>query len=199
MQLTELRIAGFGGQGVIMCASVIGRAASIVEDGYATMTQNFGPEARGGACSAQLVLSPTPVLYPYVVKPDIMVLMSQEAYVKFARDIKPGGTLIIEQDLVRVNEIPALDVKVFGIPATRMAEELGKRMVLNIVMTGFFGAISGLLQRESLLKAVEDSVPASFAELNRKAFNAGYDYGVRHLQHGGMELGRAEYSVSIAE
>jgi 2-oxoglutarate ferredoxin oxidoreductase subunit gamma len=199
MQLTELRIAGFGGQGVIMCASVIGRAASIVEDGYATMTQNFGPEARGGACSAQLVLSPTPVLYPYVVKPDIMVLMSQEAYVKFARDIKPGGTLLIEQDLVRVNESPARDVKVFGIPATRMAEELGKRMVLNIVMTGFFGAISGLLQRESLLKAVEDSVPAAFAELNRKAFNAGYDYGIRHLQDGGMELGREYYSVSIAE
>jgi 2-oxoglutarate ferredoxin oxidoreductase subunit gamma len=196
MQLTELRIAGFGGQGVIMCASVIGRAASIVENGYATMTQNFGPEARGGACSAQLVLSPTPVLYPYVVKPDIMVLMSQEAFVKFARDIKPGGTIIIEQDLVRVNEIPARDVKVFGIPATRMAEELGKRMVLNIVMTGFFGAISGLLQRESLAKAVEDSVPASFAELNRKAFNAGYEYGLRHLENGGLELGEADFAIS---
>jgi 2-oxoglutarate ferredoxin oxidoreductase subunit gamma len=198
MQLTELRIAGFGGQGVIMCASVIGRAASIVENGYATMTQNFGPEARGGACSAQLVVSPTPVLYPYVAKPDIMVLMSQEAFVKFAGDIKPGGTLLIEQDLVRVQDFGVADVKVFGIPATRIAEELGKKMVLNIVMTGFFGAISGLISREALQKAVEDSVPAAFAELNRKAYNAGYDYGLKHLESGGMELGE-EDPVTVSE
>ncbi len=198
MRLTELRIAGFGGQGVIMCASVIGRAASIVENGYATMTQNFGPEARGGACSAQLVLSPTPVLYPYVVQPDLMVLMSQEAYVKFAGDIKPGGTLIVERDLVRVQELNVPDVKVFAIPATRIAEDLGRKMVQNIVMTGFFGAISGLLERESLCKAVEDSVPPAFAELNRKAFNAGYEYGMKHLETGALELGE-EDPVSVSE
>lgn len=198
MQLTEIRIAGFGGQGVIMCASVIGRAASIVESGYATMTQNFGPEARGGACSAQLVLSPTPVHYPYVEHPDLMVLMSQEAFVKFAKDIKPGGTLIIEQDLVRVQELNVPDVRVFAIPATRIAEELGKKMVQNVVMTGFFGAISGLLHRESLRKAIEDSVPAAFAELNRKAFDAGYEYGLKHLETGAMELGE-EDEVSVSE
>jgi 2-oxoglutarate ferredoxin oxidoreductase subunit gamma len=198
MQLTEIRIAGFGGQGVIMCASVIGRAASIVENGYATMTQNFGPEARGGACSAQLILSPTPVLYPYVAHPDLMVLMSQEAYVKFAKDIKPGGTLIVEQDLVRVQELPVPNVRVFAIPATRIAEEMGKRMVQNIVMTGFFGAISRLLSRESLWTAVEDSVPAASAELNRKAFDAGYEYGLKHLESGALELGE-EDPVSISE
>jgi 2-oxoglutarate ferredoxin oxidoreductase subunit gamma len=198
MQLTEIRIAGFGGQGVIMCASVIGRAASIVESGYATMTQNFGPEARGGACSAQLILSPTPILYPYVAHPDLMVLMSQEAYVKFSKDIKPGGTIIIEQDLVRVQELNVPDVRVFAIPATRIAEELGKKMVQNVVMTGFFGAISGLLQRESLRKAIEDSVPAAFAELNRRAFDAGYDYGVKHLETGAIELGE-EDPVVVSE
>jgi len=198
MRLTEIRIAGFGGQGVIMCASVIGRAASIVEQGYATMTQNFGPEARGGACSAQLILSPTPILYPYVVQPDLMVLMSQEAYVKFAKDIKPGGTLIVERDLVRVQDLGTPDVKVFAIPATRIAEDLGKKMVLNVVMTGFFGAISGLLERESLCKAVEDAVPAAFAALNRKAFDAGYDYGLKHLEAGSMELGE-EDPVEVSE
>jgi 2-oxoglutarate ferredoxin oxidoreductase subunit gamma len=198
MQLTEIRIAGFGGQGVIMCASVIGRAASIVESGYATMTQNFGPEARGGACSAQLILSPSPILYPYVAHPDLMVLMSQEAYVKFSKDIKPGGTIIIEQDLVRVQELNVPDVRVFAIPATRIAEELGKKMVQNVVMTGFFGAISGLLQRESLRKAIEDSVPAAFAELNRRAFDAGYDYGVKHLETGAIELGE-EDPVVVSE
>jgi 2-oxoglutarate ferredoxin oxidoreductase subunit gamma len=187
MLLTELRIAGFGGQGVIMCAQVIGRAASIVENGYATMTQNFGPEARGGACSAQLILSPTPILYPYVVKPDMMVLMSQEAFVKFHGDIKPGGTLIVEQELVRLENVGP-GVKVYAIPATRIAEKIGKRMVLNVVMTGFFGAISGVLKRESLRKAVEDSVPAAFAELNRTAFDAGYDYGLKHLESGPIEV-----------
>ena len=187
MLLTELRIAGFGGQGVIMCAQVIGRAASIVENGFATMTQNFGPEARGGACSAQLILSPTPILYPYVVKPDYMVLMSQEAFLKFHGDIKPGGTLIVEQELVRLENV-APGVKVYAIPATRIAEKLGKRMVLNVVMTGFFGAISGVLQRESLRKAVEDSVPAAFAELNRTAFDAGFEYGIKHLESGPIEV-----------
>jgi len=127
-----------------------------------------------------------------------MVLMSQEAFVKFHRDIKPGGTLIVEQELVRVQDVAAPDVKVFAIPATRIAENLGKKMVLNIVMTGFFGAISGLLQRESLCKAVEDSVPAAFAELNRSAFDAGFDYGLKHLETGAIELGE-EYPMSVTE
>jgi 2-oxoglutarate ferredoxin oxidoreductase subunit gamma len=198
MQLTEIRIAGFGGQGVIMCAQVIGRAASIVENGFATMTQNFGPEARGGACSAQLILSPTPILYPYVVRPDIMVLMAQEAYLKFHGGIKPGGILIVEQELVRVQDVGVPDVKVFAIPAMRIAETLGKKMVLNIVMTGFFGAISGALERDSLCKAVEDSVPRAFAELNRTAFDAGYEYGLKHLETGAVELGEAD-PVSVCE
>ena len=72
MRLTEVRIAGFGGQGVILSAIVIGKAASIYQSAFATMTQNFGPEARGGACSAQLILSDAPILYPYVTQPDIM-------------------------------------------------------------------------------------------------------------------------------
>ena len=97
LQLTEIRIAGFGGQGVILSAIVLGKAASIYQGAYATMTQNFGPEARGGACSAQLIVSDTPVLYPYVARPDIMVVMSQEAYVRFAPELKEGGILIVER------------------------------------------------------------------------------------------------------
>ena len=107
MRLTEIRVAGFGGQGVILSAIVLGKAASIYENGFATMTQNFGPEARGGACSAQLVLSDSPVLYPYVTRPDIMVVMSQEAYNRFAPELKPGGMLIVEEDLVRVSNLNA--------------------------------------------------------------------------------------------
>ncbi|MGZ4788809.1 MAG: 2-oxoacid:acceptor oxidoreductase family protein [Terriglobales bacterium] len=181
MRLTEIRVAGFGGQGVILAAIVIGKAASIYENGYATMTQNFGPEARGGACSAQLILSGDPVLYPYVTSPDIMVVMSQEAYVKFAAELKPNGMLIIEQDLVRIGNLPA-GTRVYSCPATRIAEELGKRMVLNVVMVGFFAAVAGVLKAEALRQAVLESVPAAFKELNAKAFDAGYKYGVENPQ-----------------
>src|ERR1700756_5151608 len=176
MQLTEIRVAGFGGQGVILSAIVLGKAASIYENGFATMTQNFGPEARGGACSAQLVLSDSPILYPYVTKPDILVVMSQEAYVRFAPELKEGGTLIIEQDLVRVSDLNK-EVQVYSVPATRIAEDLGKRMVLNSVMVGFFTAVTGLLEADAVRKAVADSVPKSFLELNMKAFEKGFDYG----------------------
>ena len=180
MRLTEIRIAGFGGQGVILSAIVLGKAASIYENGFATMTQNFGPEARGGACSAQLVVSDTPVLYPYTTQPDIMVIMSQEAYNRFANDLKPGGMLIIEEDLVRVSNLNR-DKKVYSIPATRFAEELGKRMVLNAVMVGFFTAVTQLLSADAVRKAVADSVPPNFRELNLKAFEKGYEYGITEL------------------
>jgi 2-oxoglutarate ferredoxin oxidoreductase subunit gamma len=180
MRLTEIRIAGFGGQGVILSAVVLGKAASIYENGFATMTQNFGPEARGGACSAQLIISDSPVLYPYVTQPDIMVIMSQEAYNRFAQDLKPGGLLIIEEHLVRVSNLNR-DKKVYSIPATRFAEELGKRMVLNSVMVGFFTAVTKLLSADAVRKSVADSVPSSFRELNLKAFEKGFEYGVTGL------------------
>jgi 2-oxoglutarate ferredoxin oxidoreductase subunit gamma len=183
MRVTEIRIAGFGGQGVILSAVVLGKAASIYENGFATMTQNFGPEARGGACSAQLVLSDSPVLYPYTTQPDLMVIMSQEAYNRFAHELKPGGTLIVEEDLVRVSDLKG-DPKVYAIPATRFAEELGKRMVLNSVMVGFFTAVTKLLEADSVRKAVADSVPPSFRELNLKAFEKGYEYGLTVLEAG---------------
>ena len=180
MQLTEIRIAGFGGQGVILSAIVIGKAGCIFEGGYATMTQSFGPEARGGACSAQVILSDTPVLYPYVTQPDILVVMSQEAYRLFTPQLKPDGFLIIEEDLVRVGELPP-GVRVYSVPATRLAEQLGKRMVLNIVMVGFFGAVTNLLNSSSLRQAVASSVPDAFRELNLKAFDKGFEYGTNEV------------------
>ena len=195
MRLTEIRVAGFGGQGVILSAIVLGKAASIYENGFATMTQNFGPEARGGACSAQLILSDSPVLYPYVTRPDIMVVMSQEAYNRFAPELKPQGLLIVEEDLVRVSDLKG-DPKVYSIPATRFAEELGKRMVLNAVMVGFFTAVTKLLNAEAVRKAVADSVPASFRELNLKAFEKGFEYGNSALAANPSRAGLEELAYS---
>ena len=178
--LTEIRISGFGGQGVILSAIVIGKAGCIFENGFSTMTQSFGPEARGGACSAQVILSNEPILYPYVTRPDILVTMSQEAYSLFTPQLKEDGILIIEQDLARVEKLPP-GVHVYAVPATRLAEELGKRTVLNIVMVGFFAAVTNVLEPEAVRQAVADSVPDPFRELNLKAFDKGFEYGKEHL------------------
>ncbi len=172
MRLTEIRIAGFGGQGVILATQILGRAAAIFDGVHATMTQSFGPEARGGACSAQLIVSDEPVLYPYVSRADVLVAMSQEAYSKFVREVKPGGILIVEQDLVQMGQPPE-GVRVCPLAATRMAEELGRRVVQNVVMLGFFAAVTGVVSAAALEKAVLSAVPGHLAGLNRRALQAG--------------------------
>ena len=181
--LKELRIAGFGGQGVILSAHILGKAAALYDGGYATMTQNYGPEARGGAASAALIVSDEPVLYPYLTNPDILVVMSQEAYTRFTPDVKEGGILLVEEDLVRLENLPQ-HLLVYGIPATRLAEKLGKKMVLNVVMVGFLCAISKVVSVESCRQAVNDSVPARFRDLNLGAFDEGYAYGLKVLESG---------------
>ena len=179
--LKEIRIAGFGGQGVILAAAVIGKAEAIFHGGYACMTQSFGPEARGGSSSAQVILSSEPILSPYVTQPDILVVMAQEAYTRFSPQLKPGGILITEQELVRIDKMPT-GVRFYGVPATRLAEEIGKKVVLNIVMVGFFGAVTNLLDPDALRKAVADSVPPAMQALNLKAFDKGFEYGAELIQ-----------------
>jgi 2-oxoglutarate ferredoxin oxidoreductase subunit gamma len=189
--LKEIRIAGFGGQGVLLSAHIIGRAVSIHEGGYATMTQNYGPEARGGAASAALVISDQPVLYPYAVSPDILVALSQEAYSRFVGEVKEGGLLLVEEDLVPLDH-KAQHLRVYGIPATRIAEELGKKMVLNVVMVGFFCAITGVLSRQSAVAAVSEAVPERFRKLNLDAFDRGFQYGVDLLAKGAANQENSE-------
>lgn len=191
MPMTELRVAGFGGQGVILTAMIIGRAASIFEDGYATLTQSFGPEARGSSCSAQVILSDEPILYPYITRPDVLIAMSQDAYTKFAPEMKPNGMLLVEEDLVRVSDVPH-GLRVASVPATRLAEEVGRRLVLNIVMVGFFGAVTKLIQHDALRRAVAESVPAGTVDMNLRAFDRGYEYGLAELRSEHPEAQPAE-------
>ncbi len=115
--------------------------------------------------------------------------MSQEAFTRFTPELKPRGTLIVEQDMVRLSDIPT-GIRVFSVPATRLAEELGKKMVLNIVMVGFFGAVTALVDPDHLRKAVADSVPAAFQKLNLQAFDKGFEYGrslISVPENGGLE------------
>jgi len=181
MATTEIKIGGFGGQGVILSGMIIGKAAALYDKKDATMTQAFGPEARGSACSSQVIVSDSKILYPYVTRPDIMVTLSQDAYAKFGPELKDDGILIIEQDLVTPKNVPKT-MKVFSVPATRIAEELGRKMVLNIVLVGFFTAVTKLIGVDAMRQAVKSSVPAGTEELNLKAFDRGYQYGVEHAK-----------------
>lgn len=177
MATTEIRITGFGGQGVILCGYIIGKAASIFNDQHATLTQSFGPEARGSACSAQVVVSDERVLYPYVSAPNSMIAMSQDGYATHKDTMADGSTLVYEKELVKLDDSKK-GVHAFGIPATRIAEELGRKIVLNIVMLGFFAGVTEMLPRDAFRKAVESSVPPGTEELNLKAFDRGYDYAM---------------------
>jgi 2-oxoglutarate ferredoxin oxidoreductase subunit gamma len=179
---TEIKIGGFGGQGVILSGYIIGRAASIYDNKFATMIQAFGPEARGSSCSAQVIVSPEAIAYPYITSPEIMIVMSQEAYTKFTPELASGGLLITEEEMVSPHNLRK-DIKHYSIPATRIAEELGKRMVLNIVMMGFTTAVTGLVDVEAMRKAVSVSVPKGTEELNMNAFNRGYEYGLKVRQN----------------
>jgi 2-oxoglutarate ferredoxin oxidoreductase subunit gamma len=178
----EIRIAGFGGQGVMLAGNILGKAASIYGNKYATMTQSFGPEARGGYASSCLIISEEKILYPYLTKPDILVVMSQEAYTKYIKDLKESGTLIVEEELVKLETEPLrqmADAKIFKVPATRIAEQVGKRVVLNIVMLGFIVGVTKILDREVVLKAILATVPKGTEEMNKKAFESGYDYAAK--------------------
>lgn len=195
----EIRFTGFGGQGIILAGYIIGKAASIYADLHATLTQNYGPESRGGASSAQLIISDEQIFYPNITQPDILLAMSQEGYSKYKNELKPDGVMLIDEDLVKITR-PRTDVKIVKVPATRLAEQLGKRMVANIVMLGFMsGQIhpaqegqgshrlyigfsnptkcgADTLSRKSMEEAIKTSVPPASIELNMKAFDMGFNW-----------------------
>lgn len=176
--MTDIRFSGFGGQGIIRCALIAGKALNIYGGKHATMNQAIGPEARGGACSSQLVVSDERVLYPYIQAPDILVSMSQEAYNKYHGELKKGGILIIDEDLVKFDKVPP-GVKFYSVPSTRFAEELGNRIFANLVMMGFFTAVTDVTTDEVMKKALPGLVPDRFLEKNFTAFDKGYEYGMK--------------------
>ncbi len=174
MSRTEIRITGFGGQGVVLCGYIIGRACAVNANLHATMIQSFGPEARGSACSATLAISEAPILYPYIRRPKILVAMSTDGYEKYRDELADDGTLIYEENLVHPSLKPGQTA--FGIPSTRIAEALGRALVQNIVMLGFVIEVTQMVPREAIREAVRTSVPAGTEELNLKALDAGLGY-----------------------
>ncbi|MCK5548131.1 MAG: 2-oxoacid:acceptor oxidoreductase family protein [Thermoplasmata archaeon] len=178
MTRMEVKMGGFGGQGMILAGYIIGKAAAVFDNKEAVQTQSYGPEARGGACSASVIIDEKQIDYPLTSAIDVMVLMSQEAYTTYRKLLVENGTLIIDEDLVHLSDEDQKR-KVFKIPATKMAQELGRRIVANIVMLGFFTATAKVVTYDAMKQAVLTSIPKGTEELNSKAFEQGYQYGMK--------------------
>ena len=187
----EIFITGFGGQGIVLTGNIIGKAAALYDKKHATMTQSYGPEARGGACSSQVVISDKEILFPYTENPQIMICMSQDGFNKNMRSLIKGGLLIWDTDLVQVNGLDESWI-LYNIPATRFAEELGNKMMANIVMLGFISAVSNTASVDSLREAVLVSVPPKTRDKNSGAFDRGREYGLEILKSHAMQDKKAD-------
>jgi 2-oxoglutarate ferredoxin oxidoreductase subunit gamma len=172
----EIRFAGFGGQGIIKSGIITAAAACLHEGKNAVQTQSYGPESRGGACKSEVVISEDEIDFPKVDEPDVLVAMSQHAYNEYAENVKHGGTIILDPDMIP-REKTLKDLKVFRVPATRIADELGRRIVANIVMLGAFEAITGILDENAIKESIMANIPKGTEALNLKAFEKGHEYG----------------------
>jgi len=175
----EIRVCGYGGQGVILAGFIIGQAASVFEGKSAVFVQDYGPEARGGTCRADVLISDERVLYPYIEAPSVLVAMSQQAYDRYHIENHKGTLVIADEDLVKPGKTNKS--RVLTIPAMRMAEELGRVAVANIVMLGFVTAVTDVVSVEAMKKSVLASVPKGTIKLNTRAFEYGYAYGLEKL------------------
>lgn len=170
----ELRFSGAGGQGLILAGVIMAEAASIYDGKQAVQSQSYGPEARGGASKSEVVISDGPIDYPKATVVDALLALTQEACDKYSSDLKQGGVLLVDSDLVK--KLPQGEFNVVSFPIINTAKnEIGREIVANIVALGAVVALTGVVSKESAEKAVLARVPEAFLELNKKAFQAGYD------------------------
>ncbi|OGG55780.1 MAG: hypothetical protein A3F84_04305 [Candidatus Handelsmanbacteria bacterium RIFCSPLOWO2_12_FULL_64_10] len=174
MTRTEVRFAGFGGQGIILAGYLVGKAAALYDGQHAVLTQAYGPEARGGACNADVVLSDGPVDYPEVTTPSILVVMSQEAVATFLPSLSEDGLAVFDSGLV---DLPWKG-RQQSVAASGIADGLGRRIVANVVMLGYFAATTGLVSRDALEQAIRTTVRPQTIDLNLRALEAGFSEGV---------------------
>ncbi|MFZ5980479.1 MAG: 2-oxoacid:acceptor oxidoreductase family protein [Candidatus Zixiibacteriota bacterium] len=175
----EMRLSGSGGQGMILASVILGEAIGADRSKNITQSQSYGPEARGGASKADVVVSSNEIFYPKAMRLDLLLAMTQESLDKYYSDLKEGGTLII--DNVLVTDVPTKDY--YGLPFTRLArEEAGHIMVANVIALGAIGAITGIVNREQLEKVVLSRAPRGTEEKNRKAVEIGFREGEKLLK-----------------
>ena len=177
----EVMFGGFGGQGIVTAGYITGQAAVVYDGKEATFTQVYGPEARGSACYSGVVVSREEISYPYLLNPEIMIIMSQEAYEKFLPRLQQGGVLIVDSTIVKPDK-QAEKYRLYKVPATEIAEKMGARIIANVIMLGFLGKIWDAVSVAALQEAVKAMVPKKHLELNLKAFQTGVKLGEKALK-----------------
>jgi 2-oxoglutarate ferredoxin oxidoreductase subunit gamma len=167
----EIRIAGFGGQGIVLAGRILGEAA--INSGYkAVQTQSYGPESRGGAARSEIVISDTSVDYPRVMDADVLVVLSQPGYDKYSDDVHKKALVIVDKDLVETKaENPQ------KVPFTKIADSLGKKIVANIVMLGYLTGVLDVVPKKKMADTIKGNIPKGTEKINMKAFEKGYDLG----------------------
>ena len=174
---SEIRFGGVGGQGIVLAGRLLGKAASLFDGKDAVVTQSYGPEARGGASRADVVISDESVDYPFVRKADVLAVFFQEAYIMFRPTLREGGLLLADDMLVQPADE---DVDLRRVPATKIAEDLGTRMAANVVMLGYLVGATGIVSRESIEEAIRTTVKPRIVELNLKALATGMELAQEH-------------------
>lgn len=170
----EVRFSGFGGQGIILSAVILGRAAVMYDNKFAVQTQVYGPEARGGASMSAVILEDEPILFPKVTNPDIYMIMSQEGFEKYGASPSPEAIMLVDSTLVHSRP----KCRYVEIPATQEAKKtLGRDVVANIVMLGGLVSATHVVSESALEKAILDSVPKGTEALNQKAMKLGLELG----------------------
>jgi 2-oxoglutarate ferredoxin oxidoreductase subunit gamma len=167
----EIRLAGEGGQGMILAGIILAEAAAIFDHKNAIQTQSYGPEARGGASKAEVVIAQGEIDHPEVIMADVLVAMSQEACDKYAGNLKKDGLLIVDQE--RVGRVPSS--RAIKVPITRLAvESSGKSITASVVALGVLVGLTGVVSREAITQAVAARAPKGTEEMNKAALSAGF-------------------------
>lgn len=175
MKRYEIRIAGFGGQGVVTIGKILGVAAALHDKKNAVQTQSYGPESRGGACKSEIVLSDGEIHYPKVRSADVLVALSQTALDVYLKDLKPGGFLIIDP-LTVLKEVPRSDIQVVKVPTAEIALKAGNKKFQNMVALGALCQLTGAVSSRALEIAIGESVPPKTLAQNLEAFQKGIEY-----------------------
>lgn len=177
----EIRLSGEGGQGLVLAGLILAEAAAIYDGINATQTQAYGPESRGGASKSEVIISDEEIDYPKATQIDLLLALTQEACNKYWPDLKDSGALVVDSS--RVTELPKGGFKIYHLPIIETAkDQIGKAVVANIVSLGVITAISGVVSREAVEKAVGARVPKGTEELNWRALEAGFK--LAHVQTG---------------
>ena len=168
----EIRLAGEGGQGMILAGIILAEAAAIYDNKNAIQTQSYGPESRGGASKAEVIIGPGEIDFPEVIAADILVAVSQEACDKYASNLKKDGILIVDSD--KVGRVPTN--RAIQLPITQMAiETTGKSITANVVTLGILVGLTGIVSRQAIEKAVAARAPKGTEEMNLAALEKGFE------------------------